>query len=262
MKVCDKVNYRVYAFDGNNDIEKKLKELQEAQAALQERDAEIERLRNHSQKILDEKKKLQKQYEGLGDPEHVKQILAQFENDEDAKLVAEGKFKDVLKKHTERLSLEYKSQLDELSKQLKELEEAKTKFEGLYHESEAGHAVSAAAIKAGIRDTAIEDVLMRAKGVFRVSEDGKLEARDKEGNLVTVENKPLTPELFVQQLKEKYPHYWPESQGAGASGGSGETVKDNPFKKGSSFNLTKQALLRKNDPELAKKLEQEANAAA
>jgi len=239
-------------------------QLQEFQQTASDQNAELERLRAHSNKLLDEKKKLQdsfKAYEGLGDPKTLNNMLKQFNNDEDAKLVAEGKFADVLKKHTERMSLDFNSRIEELSKEVELRTKNENKYAELYHQSEAGHAVSAAAIKAGIRDTALDDALMRARGVFTVAEDGTLEARDSEGNLKLVDGKALTPELFVAQLRENYPHYWPESKSSGARGGAGGDNTPNPFVKGTKqYNLTAQAKLRKTNPELADRLMAEAKA--
>jgi len=248
---------------GGPDLGSLQASLKEMESKMTEQSQEIDRLRNHSAKILDEKKQLQQQFkafEGLGDPETISNMLKQFENNEDAKLVAEGKFTDVLEKHTERLKLDFQNQVKDLSEQLTKAQETGSKYETLFHESEAGHAIRAVAAKAGVRDTAIDDILLRGKGLFTVSSDGTLEARDNEGNLRVVDGKPLTPELFVAGLREKYPHYWPESQSGGARGGSGTANTPNPFMKGTKdYNVTEQARLRKSDPALAEKLAAEAN---
>lgn len=246
---------------GSDDLKAQFDVLQKT---LADQNAELDRLRTHSTKLLDEKKKLQndfKAYENLGDPEVLSNILKQFNNNEDAKLVAEGKFDDVLKKHTERMSLDFNTKIEELLQQNEDLTKGKSKFEQLFHESEAGHAISSAAIKAGIRDTALDDALMRSRGIFTVAQDGTLEARDSEGNLRTINGKALTPELFVEQLREKYPHYWPDSKSSGARGGAGGDNTPNPFIKGKHYNLTDQARLRKSNPELAERMQQEAAAA-
>lgn len=249
---------------GNDDLGTLKASLDEMRSKMETQSQELDRLRSHSAKLLDEKKQLQQQYkafEGLGDPETINNMLKQFENNEDAKLVAEGKFTDVLNKHTERLQLDFQNQIKELSEKLDTAKEAGVKYERLYHEAEAGHAVRAVASAAGVRDTAIDDILLRSKGVFTVSSDGTLEARDPEGNLRVVDGKPLSPELFVAGLREKFPHYWPESQGSGARGGNGKANEPNPFLKGSKdYNLTDQAKLRKSNPEAAARLEAAAKA--
>lgn len=239
-------------------------QLEEMRGTIDAQNEELDRVKNHSKKLLDEKKKLQTEYkafESLGDPEMIQKMLQQFNNDEDAKLFAEGKGQEVLKKHTERLSLDFQSKIDDLLGQNETLKKERELFANKYHESEAGHAISSAAVKAGIRDTALDDAMMRARGVFTVADDGTLEARDSEGNLKTVNGKALTPDLFIEQLRENYPHYWPESKSSGARGGAGGDNTPNPFVKGKHYNLTDQAKMRKSNPELADRMMQEAQQA-
>lgn len=251
------------ADDGQNDsLEALQKQVEALQKDLKASTDETERLRSHAAKILDEKKKLQSDYKAfsdLGDLETVQNLLKQFEGNEDAKLVAEGKFDEVLNKHTQRLKLDLEGKINELNDKLNLSETTSQEYARKYHEAEAGHAVRAAAVAAGVRDTAIDDILLRSKGIFTVSDDGTLEARDSEGNLRTINNKPLTPDLFVAGLRDKSPHYWPDSQGGGARGGSGVVNQKNPFKKGTKdYNVTEQAKLRKTNPELANQLAAEA----
>lgn len=243
-----------------SDVEKLTKQMEQFQTTISEQQEEIERLRNHSTKLLSEKKQLSKQYEGLGDPEMLHNILKQFQNDEDAKLFAEGKGTEVLKKHTERLKLDFQEQLDTLAKERDTYAQEKDTYAKKYHEEKAGHALRSAAAAAGVRDSAVDDILLRGKGIFTINEQNELEARDKDGNLVVVEGKALNPKLFIEGLRETYPHYWPESQSGGAHGGNGaESKVPNPFIKGSkAYNVTKQAELRRSQPDLAKQLEAEA----
>lgn len=240
-------------------------QLTELQSQLASQNAELDRLRKHSDKVLDEKKKLQQAYKAfeglqdLGDPETISNMVKQFQQNEDLRMFAEGKGADVLKKHTERLELDFNNKIEELVKERDTLHNESNKYAKLYHESEAGHALRAAAVAAGVRDSALDDILLRGKGVFIVSDDGTLEARDSEGKLRTVKGKALTPDLFIESLRDKYPHYWPESVSSDARGGGGGSNTPNPFKKGSKeYNLTEQAKIRRTNPELAKQLEAEA----
>ena len=251
---------------GTNNDEMKA-QLESLQSQLNDQNAEVERLRTHSAKLLDEKKKLQQQYEGfadLGDAETLKNMLNQFKNDEEARMFAEGKGAEVLKKHTERMQMDFTSQLDEIKKELATSKDEGSKYRDLYHQSEAGHALRAAAVAAGVRESAVDDILLRGRGVFTVGDNNQLEARDSEGNLRKVGNKALSPDLFIKGLRDTHPHYWPDSQSGGARGGTGGgNSVPNPFVKGSdTYNVTQQAKLRREDPELAKQLEAEAKAAA
>ncbi len=53
-----------------------------------------------------ELQKLQKQFEGI-DPEIVKKVFAQIDQDEEAKLIAEGKVNEVIQKRTEKMREEH-----------------------------------------------------------------------------------------------------------------------------------------------------------
>jgi ElaB/YqjD/DUF883 family membrane-anchored ribosome-binding protein len=229
---------------------------------LEELQAELERLRSHSKKLLDEKKTLKATLDKFGDidPEKFKGMMTQLESSEEARLLAEGKIDDVVARRSERKILEVQSQLEELVKASDTAKEEASTWRNKYNSAVVERHIRIAAEKAGVIPSAIDDVLARAKGVFSVTENDQLEARDTDGTLVKVGNKALDPLLFVESLKEKAPHYWPASQSGGAMGGAGGNSRTaNPFIKGSKeYNVTEQAKLRRNDPQLAAKLELEA----
>ncbi|WP_457849526.1 hypothetical protein, partial [Staphylococcus aureus] len=61
---------------------------------------------------LQKQKETLKQFEGI-DVESVKQIMARFENDEEAKLMKDGKFDQVIERRTEKLRAESERQVQE-----------------------------------------------------------------------------------------------------------------------------------------------------
>lgn len=235
------------------------------QVQLQESAAELDRLRSHSKKLLDEKKTLKSALDKFGDvdPEKFTTMLKQLESSEEARLLAEGKIDDVVAKRSERKILDIQSKLEELSNTNKRLDEEKATWQNKYNSAIVDRHLRVAAEKAGVLPSAIDDVLARAKGVFSVTDNDTIEARDKNGNLLTVGSKALDANLFVESLKESAPHYWPVSRSGGAAGGAGGNSRiANPFVKGSKdYNVTAQAQLRRTDPQLADKLYAEAQAA-
>lgn len=97
--------------------------------------------------------------------------------------------------------------------------------------------------------------------VARVFDTSGNERLDTAGN-------PMTIKQLVEEFKEK-PEFKGEgifadakksggSNSGGNSGDSDSSDTNNPFKKGDSHNLTKQAELFKSDPQLAKKLQKQA----
>ncbi|QJI53347.1 capsid assembly scaffolding protein [Alteromonas phage vB_AcoS-R7M] len=96
--------------------------------------------------------------------------------------------------------------------------------------------------KAGIRDTALDDAFLYGDSIFEVNEAGNVVTRDQVG--VTP---GINPEVWFTEIKQARSHWWPESQGAGATGGRGGNAgASNPFSK-EGWNLTEQGKLIKAD---------------
>jgi len=99
-------------------------------------------------------------------------------------------------------------------------QKSSNEYQGLFESKVIDDGVRAAAVKAGMIDTAVEDAVLRGRGVFSLDTNKMIEARDAEGKLaISSDKKVLTTENWVEDLKETSPHYWPPSQGAGATGG-------------------------------------------
>jgi hypothetical protein len=238
----------------------------EMEARFNDQNAEIDRLRKHSQKLLDEKKTLKTnldKFDGV-DADTISKMMEQFATNEEARLIAEGKFDEVVNRRTEKTRLDMESRLNELTEKYDSTVQQNSALQQRYNDAVVNNHLRAAAEKAGVLPTAIDDVLARARGTFNVLDNGEIEARDKDGNLVVVGSKPLSPALFVDGLKDTAPHYWPASQSGGANGGTGKGSKiENPFRKGSSsYSITEQARLRRTDPQLAAQLAEQAKAAS
>lgn len=228
--------------------------------------AEVERLRNHSKTLLDEKKVLKSQFddfkssfEGI-DANNIKKMMEVFESSEEAKLIAEGKLDEVIRKRTEKTLTVKDSLIEELGLKMTDLEKSLGEVTTRYKNEKITNELRAAAEKHGVLPTAIDDVVYRGLNLFSVDDKGNIEARDANGELVKAGTKLLNPELFVKDLQDKAPHFWPQSQGAGATGNSSNASGINPFKKGKNYNLTEQAKIQRSDPELAAKLRKEAQA--
>ncbi|MDX1698977.1 MAG: hypothetical protein R3250_00095 [Melioribacteraceae bacterium] len=219
---------------------------------------EINRLKGHNSKLLDEKKSVQAKLKEFGDidADSVKKMMKAFDSNEEAKLLAEGKLDEVVNKRSEKVKLQLdslKSEFDEFKlNSSKEKDVWKNKYEKTVIENTLRKELE----DSKIRPEFIDYALFKSEGLFSLDENEKIESRDSEGNLRTVKRKQLDPALFVEQLKENESHLWPESKGAGATGGSGNGVSDgpNPFIKGKGYNLTEQAKLYKTDPEKAERL--------
>lgn len=102
-------------------------------------------------------------------------------------------------------------------------------------------AIRDAAIIAKLVPTAVADAVMNGSRLFEVTEDGRIITKDVFG--VTP---GLTTTEWLNDMKEKAPHWWPPSVGGGAQGGGGPKGgyggSNNPWSK-DGWSITKQGQL-------------------
>ena len=162
-----------------------------------------------------------KPWEGL-DPENVRKVLTTFDQNEELKLLAEGKHEEVIHRRIEREEARWKSQLEEVSTRAQTLEEQLQASNDQVRDLMIDTSVVSAFIAEGGLPTAKDDVVLRATIFFDV-EEGQVVARDNKGELVRGKDGPITIQEWVASLKESAPHRFPGSRGAGATGDTGGT---------------------------------------
>lgn len=178
--------------------------------------------------ILAEKKALQdrlegmsKQWEGL-DPAAVRTLMDRMANDEETRLMAEGKMDEVINRRTERLSADHKKQLSKFEAMLAEKDGALQQTQGRVKTLMIEGSLRQAAAELGLVPSATEDALRRAKDVFNIDEKGNLIAEEGGSTIYGRDGKnPITPAEWLETMKDKAPHWFPAPTGAGAGGGSG-----------------------------------------
>ncbi len=200
------------------------------------------------QKQLDD---LKKQFEGI-DPEAAKKAVEEARKKEEAVLIKEGKIEELLTKRTEAMRADY-------DKKLKDLQTAQQKAEAELAKIVIEKGLAEAAAKGKVLSSAVDDVVMRGRGIFKMQE-GKAVALNADGTAIFgKDGKPLTIEEWVGQLPASAPHLFEPTSGSGArgAGSGGGGARKNPWSK-EHFNLTEQGkLVRENLPE-AKRLAAEA----
>lgn len=160
-----------------------------------------------------------KPWEGL-DADNVRNMLDKFENDEELKLIAEGKHTEAWDRKLEKVTATHQSQVDGITTERDtyktELDAAKAQVRDLIIDQQV---ISSFMTEKGL-ETAAPDVVNRAKAAF-VIEDGVAIARDDAGQIIRGEDGPITVKEWVAGLKTTAPHLFPGSQGAGAGGSQG-----------------------------------------
>jgi hypothetical protein len=188
-------------------------------AKLATAEAAATALKNTNITILDEKKKLAgvaSLVEKLGGQEALDQLLqfkTKVEQDEILQLAMNGKPQEAIERATERLRLSHTAEKDQLTgevtKYKTEAESAKEQLRTLI----VDNAVVRDFVSVKGIEAAIPDVLYRARSVFTV-EEGIPVARNADGSLMQGKNGALTVKEWCEGLKEKAPHYFPQSAGS------------------------------------------------
>lgn len=178
--------------------------------------------------ILAEKKALAdqlatatKQWEGL-DPAAVRNLMDRMANDEETKLMAEGKIDEVINRRTERLQADHKKQLTTFEQMIADRDAKLNESVGTVKSLRIEGSLSRAASELGLVPSATEDAMRRAKEVFKIDEKGNLIAEENGSTAYGKDGKtPMTPAEWLESMKEKAPHWFPAPSGGGAGGGSG-----------------------------------------
>jgi len=178
-------------------------------------------LKTKNGELIGDTKKLKEQlqaFEGI-DPVKVKAILSRFANDEEAKLIAEGKIDEVLNKRTERMRADFEGKLTAATTTAEAAAKRALAFQGRVLDD----AIRAAAAKAGLHQHAIDDALFRARSMFTLDDDGQAVQLGADGKPVLGKDgkSPFTPLEWLEGMKEKAPHWYPASASGGGAGGGG-----------------------------------------
>lgn len=206
-------------------------------SALQkERDKVAETEREGKRKL----KELADKYKDI-DPEKYREILGQFDSAEEAELLKQGAagMQKILDKRTEKLRADFEKK----EKKLTEERDGALEVASTYMDRVLDNHVRAAATAAGVHPGAVDDVLLRARQLFTLDDDGNpvQYVEGSETDLVMGKDgkTPFAPAEWLGDMAEKAPHWFPaSSSGGGASGdkggkgaGGGKTIKRAEFDK-------------------------------
>lgn len=189
-------------------------------------DEQVKGLKSNNTELLETNSKLKadnKKFTDLGDIDEIRDTMDLVRNNEDIKTIREGGVDSLVNSRMERERAETQERVTSLEN---ERDDFKNKYSGLQdsvNRNTISDEIRAAATKAGIRPEAMDDAIARGLGIFTLGGDGKVEARDTNGDLVKTEDDRLVnPKIFIESLKKSAPHYWPASDGAGSGkGGDG-----------------------------------------
>lgn len=195
-------------------------------------DKEVNGLKSKNAQLLDESKKNKQELDNFksqfGEIDPVEAINSyKLVNSEEGKLLKEGKkLEDLVQLATSNMKSDFETKLAEANNNSKKFQESSTTWENKYRNKIVEDTLREAALQAGILPTAIPDLIARGSNVFKMNDDGDVEARDSKGNLLKVGELIATPKNWVDSLKTVAPHYWGKSEGADFTGTGGRGGND------------------------------------
>jgi len=176
----------------------------------------LEEVKSDRQKLRAEMQQVKQQY-GDVDPEAARQAIAEMQKMHDKKLLDEGKVEELIVQRTERMKLDHENQLKGRDRKLSELEEQNKTLSSKLSEVLIDTAITAAATKGGVRSTALEDVLLRGRRIWRLDGDTPKPMQSDGTVMIGKDGRsPLTVDEWLGSLTQTAPHLFEESKGSGA----------------------------------------------
>lgn len=155
-------------------------------------------------------------FDGI-DPERYQILLEQERKVKEGELIAAGKLDELVALRTSSLR-------EDLSRQLDTAKTSAAKLQADMDRLVIDNAVHAAAAKLGVKKSAIDDVLARARGTFK-AQDGQAVAFKGDNPVYSKDGQSyMGIEEWLGGLPSAAPHLFEESRGGGAQG-SGSSKK-------------------------------------
>lgn len=208
----------------------------EAVKGLKDKNAELIK---DKKELKDELGSLKSKVDGL-DLDAIKVLLDKSNQDEESKLIAEGKIEEVIQKRTEKMREEH----EKLLKAEKQRADKAETYANKFRQSVIQGQIVQAAVEMGALSEATADIAFLAQSQFSLDENGKAVAIDANGEVVIGKDgsNPVTPKEWVEGLRENKPYFWPKANGSG-SPGSGTSIK-----KWSDYTEVERAALARENP--------------
>ncbi|KVD71798.1 hypothetical protein WI89_00830 [Burkholderia ubonensis] len=176
----------------------------------------LQKERDTSKAALKRVSEFETRFAGI-DPDQVRAILDRVANDEEAKLIAEGKIDQVIEKRTERLRADADKRVSDATAAAQAANERANRFSQRVLDDQ----IRAAAAKSGIHAHAVDDALFRGRSMFTLDENGHAVQLGEDGQPVLGKDgkTPFSPAEWLDGMKEAAPHWFPASASGSGSGG-------------------------------------------
>ena len=221
---------------------------------------DITRLSESLRKEREDHKKVKDILAKLGGPElDADALVEKLDEYEELKLRVESgeggkiddkKVEELVEQRVQRRLAPVERERDRLKTRNTELENENGTLKGTITRGTVESELRRHATEGKVVTSALDDILDIGANIFEVAEDGAVVTKQGLRNVPA----GVTPDVWLSDMKEKRPHWWPASQGGGAGGsGGGNGTGVNPWTK-DNWSIEAQAQLVRTDPGKADRL--------
>ena len=172
--------------------------------------AKLDEFRTNNRKLNAELEEMRKQMSYV-DMDEYNRLKDQYSKEKAKGSIPETDVEQTLSKRTAEMKAEYEKKLAELNDNYSK---ASQKLSTVLIDNQ----VQSSAAKHNVKQSAFEDVLLRAKNTFSL-QDGVAVAKDSNGETIyNAEGEPLTIDQWINKLQKTAGHLFEESTGVGAKG--------------------------------------------
>lgn len=163
---------------------------------------------------LKEKDQSLKPWEGM-DPDQVKKLMERLGQDDEARLIAEGKIDEVVNRRVKSFVEQTSRKLETTSAELEQTRAEAQQYSTRYRQAVVDNAVARSLT--GIEDGALPRIQREVRDWFEVDDQGEIKPTDKAP--LRKDGKPISLKELGDHLQETTPFYFKRSAGAGAQSG-------------------------------------------
>lgn len=171
----------------------------------------LDEFRQNNINLAQERDALKQKFDGI-DPKTARELLAKAQAEKDKTLIDAGKVDELLAQRVDAMRKDFETQLSGETNKGKKLQ---AQLESLLIDG----AIRDAAVRAGVRASAIEDVLLRGRTVFKLV-DGKAVPMQGDQPVFGKTGDTMSMEEWVAGLTANATHLFEPNRGGGAAGGA------------------------------------------
>lgn len=179
----------------------------------------LERLKAEAKKAKDDAKKTAERYGDL-DPDLAREALKKLQDAEDKQLLDDKKIDELIAKRTERMAQAHQKEIERFNKLVADLTSERDGLNGKLSEVLIDNAIRDVATRNSVRKTAIEDVLLRGKRLWRLRDGQPVPMNGEDVVYGKDPTKPISMDEWISGLQNDAPHLFEPSSGGGATGSS------------------------------------------